>query len=170
MHSIQNSLQHATDTDPAVEGQLLSDYLDGDLKGATRLVNLIPLAQTQRESPSKISWLDQQQATNLAATKMPTVRADLVGKTTNKSYMKSSHASIASEIKNLVEAESSATHHITAAREDSHDYAQGNTEPSPISYAGGPSPFAHVQNKEDNDDKNKYSKYIMMPKYQRMLT
>ena len=59
MNSIQNSVHQANDTDPTVEGQLLSDYLDGDLKGNTRPVSLIPLAQTQRESPSKISWLDQ---------------------------------------------------------------------------------------------------------------
>ena len=90
---------------------------------------------------------------------MPTVRAGLDGNKT-----KYSQASIASDIKHLVDADSSAT----AAREDSHDYTQGNTEPSPMPIDGGPSPFAAIQNKEDNQ--NQYSKYIMMPKYQRMLT
>lgn len=119
---LKNSVANANETDPTVEGQLLSDYLDGDLKGNTRPINLIPLAQTQRESPSKISWLDQQQATNLVMTsKLPTVPTEIDGHKT-----KYSNASIMTEIKNLVEAESSAS----AAPDDSQEYAHGDNEPS----------------------------------------
>jgi len=135
-HTI-HTISNPTETDAAVEGQLLSDYLDGDLKGNTRLVNLIPLAHTQRESPSKISWLDQQQATNLAATGMPTALADGDGNKTKFNY---SNASITTEIRNLAEAQSGAS----AALEDSHESAQGNAEPSPLASEGGPSPFADV--------------------------
>jgi len=91
-------------------------------------------AQTQRESPSKISWLDQQQASNLV-TKLPTVQTDLDGHKT-----KYSNASIMTEIKNLVEAESSAS----AAQEDSQEYAQGDNEPSQIPNEGGQSPLAYA--------------------------
>lgn len=116
---LKNSMVRANETDPTVDGRLLSDYLDGDLKGETRPFSLMPIAaQTQRESPSKISWLDQQQASNLV-TKLPTVHMDVDGNKT-----KYSNASIMTESKHLVEAESSAS----AAQDGSREYAQGGHE------------------------------------------